>query len=45
MKKILFEIEVEKDEVKKFQHDFFTGQFEKFEELRTEKSENDLVKL
>ena len=25
-----------KDEVKKFQHDFFTGQFERFEELLTE---------
>ena len=35
-KKIRFEIEVKKDEVKKFQHDFFTGQFERFEELLTE---------
>ena len=34
-KKIRFEIEVKKDEVKKFQHDFFTGQFERFEELLT----------
>ncbi len=30
-KKIRFEIEVKKDEVKQFQHDFFTGQFERFE--------------
>jgi hypothetical protein len=36
MKKIRFEIEVKKDEVKRFQHDFFTGQFERFEELLTE---------
>lgn len=35
-KKIRFEIEVKKDEVKNFQHDFFTGQFERFEELLTE---------
>ena len=33
---IFFEIEVKKDEVKRFQHDFFTGQFERFEELLTE---------
>lgn len=36
MKKIRFEIEVKKDEVKKFQQDLFTGQFERFEELLTE---------
>jgi len=35
MKKIRFEIEVKKNEVKKFQHDLFTGQFERFEELLT----------
>ena len=35
-KKIRFEIEVKKDGVKKFQHDFLTGQFERFEELLTE---------
>lgn len=35
-KKIRFEIEVKKDEVKKFQHDFFTGQFERVEELLAE---------
>ena len=35
-KKIRFDIEVKKDGVKKFQHDFFTGQFERFEELLTE---------
>ena len=35
MRKIRFDIEVKKDEVKKFQHDFFTSQFERFEELLT----------
>jgi hypothetical protein len=35
-KKIRFEIEVKKDEVKKFQHDFFTGHFERVEELLAE---------
>ena len=35
-KKIRFEIEVKKDGVKKFPHDFLTGQFERFEELLTE---------
>ena len=36
MKKIRFEIEVKKNEVKKFQHDLWTGEFERFEELLAE---------
>lgn len=35
-KKIRFEIEVKKDGVKEFQHDFFTGQSKRFEKFLTE---------
>jgi len=45
MKKIRFEIEVKKDEVKKFQHDLFTGQFERFEELLTEHFYDQAIQL
>ena len=42
-KKIRFEIEVKKDEVKNFQHDFFTGQFERFEKLLAEHFYNQTI--
>jgi hypothetical protein len=45
MKKIRFEIEVKKDEVKKFQHDLFTGKFERFEELVTEHFYDQAIQL
>jgi hypothetical protein len=44
-KKIRFEIEVKKDEVKKFQHDLFTGEFERFEELLTEHFYHQAIQL
>ena len=45
MKKIRFEIEVKKDEVKKFQHDLFTGKFERFEELLIEHFYDQAIQL
>lgn len=45
MKKIRFEIEVKKDEVKRFQHDLFTGKFERFEELLTEHFYDQAIQL
>jgi hypothetical protein len=44
-KKIRFEIEVKKDGVKKFQHDLFTGQFERFEELLTQHFYHQAIQL
>ena len=45
MKKIRFEIEVKKDEVKKFQHDLLTGEFERFEELLAEHFYDQAIQL
>ena len=45
MKKIRFEIEVKKDEVKKFQHDLWAGEFERFEELLAEHFYDQAIQL
>ena len=44
-KKLRFEIEVKKDGVKKFQHDLFTGQFDRFEKLLTEHFYHQAIQL
>ena len=44
-KKLRFEIEVKKDGVKNFQHDLFTGQFKRFEELLTEHFYHQAIQL
>ena len=44
-KKIRFEIEVKKNEVKKFQHDLFTGRFERVEELLTQHFYHQAIEL